>query len=253
VDLWRQVEETTLTGLPGHITDFFHRAVEPLSENMDSFSFEELTVKYNEQTEEKRSSDTIRKWVKPLCDVGWLTKEKDPIDKRKVVIKVIKNPKNSGEYRIPPFQEFFSEEKLKTWLDDAKKISEHNTFLLKENFLAEQPTSLTDIQKKFYYHESGLRADIFQEGSKSETTVKPENKTENSGFRQSPAIPKTLASQETVTLLRSSFTRGTNEQFEDLARKGDNFSKEEAYQLREKLVDEGLLAYDPEGWLVWLK
>jgi len=251
--LWRQVEETTLTGLPGHITDFFHKAVEPLSESMGSFSYEELTVKYNEHVEEKKSSDTIRKWVRCLCDVGWLTKEKDAVDKRKVVVRVIKNPKNSGEYRIPPFREFFSEEKLKTWLDDAKKTSEHNTFSLKENFLAEEPLSLTDIQEKFYYHKSGLRSDISEEGSKPETTVKPENKTEDAGIQQSPTIPKTLTVQETLTLLQSTWQKGTFNEFDALITKTKGCNKEEAEQLREKWLDEGLLAYDPEGWLIWVR
>lgn len=253
LDLWREVEETTLTGLPGHITDFFHRAVEPLSESMDSFSYEELTVKYNEQTEEKRSSDTIRKWVKPLCDVGWLTKEKDADDKRKVVIRVIKNPKNSGEYRIPPFREFFNEERLRTWFDDAKKISAHNTFLPKENFLAEEPASLKGIQEKFYLHESGLRSDIFQGGSKPETTVKPEKETEDVGFRQSPTIPESLAIQENLDLLRSAWRKGPYNEFDSLLMETRGCSKEEAERLREKWLDEGLLAYSPEGWLVWVQ
>ena len=253
VSLWRQVEETTLTGLPGHITDFFHKAVEPLSESMKSFSYEELTVQYNEQSEEKKSSDTIRKWVKCLCDVGWLTKEKGVVDKRKVLVRVIKTPKIAGNVGFRYFQEFFSEEKLKTWFDDAKKIPEHNTFLLKENFLSEEPSSLTDIQEKFYYHESGLRSDILNGGSKLETTVKPKKKTEDTGIRQSPTIPKTLTIQETLVLLRSAWKKGPYSEFESLVMKIRGCNREEAEQLREEWINEGLLAYDAGGLLAWVK
>lgn len=241
-EAWHDVEETTLTGLPGHILNFFHKAVEPLSERLDSFGYEDLTREYNEQANERKSSDTVRKWVEHLCDIGWLTKDPDPNDKRKVVVSVIKNPKINGEYRIPEFTDFFSEEALKKWLDDAKKISEHNEPELRENFLSEKSLDFPSFC-----------SDIFQEGSKPETTVKPENKTENSGIQQSPTIPKTLTVQETLILLKSTWQKGSYTDFDKLIMTTRSCAKEDAEQLRETWLNEGLIAYDSEGWLVWTR
>lgn len=261
--LWQHAEETTVTGLPGHILNFFHKAVEPLSEQMDSFSYEDLTQKYNEVSEQKKSSDTIRKWVKYLKDVGWLDTEPDPNDKRKVLIKVIKRVENSGYSRIRIFPSSFKLENFKKWLEDVEKISEKNPVLLKENLLSDNveniPQSISDMFRQHYspqlFSLDNLpsRSDISSEPSKPEAKPIEEKKPEISGFQQSPTIPKTLTVQETLVLLRSSFVKGTNEDFEDLATKASGYSKDEAYQFREKLLDEGTLQYDPEGWLVWAR
>jgi len=70
---------------------------------------------------------------------------------------------------------------------------------------------------------------------------------------QKKPISKTLTTQETLVRLRSSWQKGTNEQFEDLAIKAGNLSRNEAYHFRETLMDEGVLGYDPKGWLVWVR
>lgn len=248
MSLWKDVEETTVTGLPGHILNFFHKAVEPLAEDpyRPSFSYEELTQKYNETETEKKSSDTIRKWVKHLCDVGWLDTEPDPTDKRRRLVKVIKNPKNNGEYWTPIFQDFFSLEAFNKWFVDAKKISEHNSFLLKENMIADEPTSLDTIYK------NGFRSDIFSSTSKEESNVKSEKEHEISGVQQSPIIPKVLTSQETLVLLKSAWQKGYYTDFDELIIKTKSCSREEAEQLREKWLADGIIAYD-EGWLVWVR
>jgi len=189
--LWRGIAETTVTGLPGHILNFFYKAVAPLSEDAEYSNYDELTVKYNEETEEKKSSDTIRKWVKHLCDIGWLTKEKSPVDKKRVIVKVIKNPKNSGEYRIPPFPEFFKEEDFKTWLVDVQTTTENQQLLLKENFLSDQPSSPKEIAKKFFLYKLPCSSDINLDDSKAEAKAKPEKKREKSGIQRSPLFPKT--------------------------------------------------------------
>lgn len=185
--LWKNVEETTVTGLPGHILEFFHKAVESLSEKMANFSYEDLTVEYNEQANEKKSSDTVRKWVKHLCDIGWLTTEPDPVDKRKVVVRIIKNPKINGDYRIPLFQDFFNEESLRTWFDDAQKISETNLVLIKENFISDKSYPINALYKRWFC------SDIFSEHSNAKLNSKGENRAVNIGFQQSPTIPKTLS------------------------------------------------------------
>jgi hypothetical protein len=52
--------------------------------------------------------------------------------------------------------------------------------------------------------------------------------------------------------LRQNWEKGSDHDFEDkLITQG--YSNEQASQLREKWMNEGLLAYDPDGWLVWVK
>jgi hypothetical protein len=52
--------------------------------------------------------------------------------------------------------------------------------------------------------------------------------------------------------LRAEWKRGTDDEFEILVTRLAGYTREEAYSFRERLLDEGLLAYDPEGWLVWV-
>jgi len=96
-----------------------------------------------------------------------------------------------------------------------------------------------------------------------ETSVASEKQPLTIGFSSIPKvegldsekkpISKTLTTQEMLILLRSSWRKGTNEQFEELAVKVGNLSEDEANHFREALMDQGLLAYDSEGWLVWVR
>jgi len=246
LNVWKFAEETTITGLPGHILDFYHEAVEPLAEQMTLFDYAQLTEKYNEVSESKKSSDTIRKWVDYLCDVGWLSKEPDPADKRKVVVRVIKKAENSGYSRIRIFPASFTLENLREWWDEEKKISEKNQILLKEN-LAGKETSLESIYEKHF------SSDIFSEPSKLEEKPIELKKAEISGFRESPIIPR-LSDGELIILLKSRFGQEPFLQgdFETEIMKYGPRSKEEAESLREHLLDEGSMFYTPEGWLKWV-
>lgn len=247
--LWRKAEETTVTGLPGHILEFYHKAVEPLAQETDSFGYQELTRKYNEVSERKKSSWAIRKWVKLLSDIGWLDTEPDPADKRKAVVKVIKKVENTCDSWTQIFLDSFTLENLRNWLDDARKILEKNQVLLKENFLANEPTSLEAICEKFYLDKQGFVSNIFSTPSKPEIEPKSENEVGNIRFQQSPTIPKTLTVQETLVLLRSSFQKGTQEEFADLAITC-GLSKDEANQLFDQLVGNELFR-DPDGYWRW--
>jgi hypothetical protein len=181
VNLWKSAEETTVTGLPGHILDFYHKVVEPLAEHMALFSYEDLTKKYNEVFEQKKSSWTIRKWVKLLCDAGYLDTEPNPEDRRMVLVKVIKQVENVCDSWIPRFLSSFKLENFKNWLDDAKKILETNEIFLKDNLSAE-PSPLESIYTKHFV------SNIFSASSKPELGLKTENKPENIGFQRSQRI-----------------------------------------------------------------
>ena len=251
--LWKKAEETTVTGLPGHILEFFYAAAEPLAKEIESFGYQELTRKYNEVSEQKKSSWAIRKWVKLLSDIGWLDTEPDPTDKRKNIVKVIKKAENACDSWTQIFLDSFTLESFKTWLEDAKKILEKNSVLLKENLLANEPTSLEDIHEKFYLHKKDFVSNIFSGPSKPETESKSETLDGNISFQQSQTISETLTVQETLIALKSTWQKGPYSEFDGLIMKTRGCSREEAERLREKWLDEGLIGYDPEGWLVWTK
>jgi len=52
--------------------------------------------------------------------------------------------------------------------------------------------------------------------------------------------------------LRLEWKKGTGEEFEALIR-SQGYDAEKVARLRQKWVDEGLIAFDPDGWLVWVR
>jgi len=212
-EIWLDVEETTLTGLSGHILNFYHKAVEPLAKTESYFTYEQLTQKYNETTNEKKSSDTIRKWVNLLCDVGWLTKTDDPDDKRRKLVSVIKNSENNGKCRIPEFNSFFSEDKLRNWLEQVKKLSEEKPVLLRENFNSEyikqdiidmpkgilQAYSFIKETEKNSSNKPEIVSDNFSDTSETKTGSKSKNKPEKNRFQNSPLILQCFDCRRTLT------------------------------------------------------
>jgi len=53
--------------------------------------------------------------------------------------------------------------------------------------------------------------------------------------------------------LRDTWQKGSYNDFDNLVMTTRNCTKEDAEQLREKWLDEGLVAYDPEGRLIWVR
>jgi len=172
--LWKTIQETTETGLPGHILEFFHKAVKPLCKEF-SVSYKELTVKYNEMTAEKKSSSTIRKWCRYLSDIGWVDVEKNPSDKRTYLVRNIRNAKNLGNSVLNISTGFFSQESFQKWLDDTKKYTRTTTakYTIKQSLLDEELSSIDAV------HKAHFSAHIFQEPSKPNLEPLTENKPFN--------------------------------------------------------------------------
>lgn len=64
---------------------------------------------------------------------------------------------------------------------------------------------------------------------------------------------KGISIKDLIQRLRAKWTRGYEQDFEDLIVELGGYTKQEAERLREKLLEEGALAYDPEGYLVWVR
>lgn len=259
------LEETTVTGLPKHILDCFHKVIEPLFKERGPFNYEHLTERYNEVFVEKKSTSTLRKHVELLGEVGWVDTEPDPEDKRKKLIRIIKKAENTIYSAIRIFSDVFTLNSFKKWLDDAKKICAHETILLGENLLhfSNNPSNIETIHKDHYIGKIEKKtpnnfsdcAHIQKGSTELEQTVKTEKNGEKVAFAQSLTFPtKSPTAQEAIEYAFSMMTKRlpdntTGDMFlHDLQFKG--LDQEEAEKLLNRLFDEGILAYDNEGWLV---
>jgi hypothetical protein len=185
MDLWNEIRETTETSAPGHIIKFFHEVVEDVAREANTFLVEDLTEKWNSKFLDKRSSDSIRKWVDFLCEIGWMTKQPDPNDKRRNMLQIIRSEKN-GNYTKINFSEIFKLETFKEWLNKANQISEKNRILLRENFFAEGEATPENIFEKFFLYKNENFSDIHLSDSETPSAERAIEKTENLKIVQFP-------------------------------------------------------------------
>jgi len=159
--LWSNIQETTETSAPGHIIKFYHDVVEEVAKEKEEFTIEDLTERWNSISEEKKSSDAIRRWAGFLCSIGYLTSKPDPADKRRQLYKTIHESRKSRNLLNRQFQAIFTPETLKAWLKEAEKIFAHNTLSLRENIITEREITIEELYNRHFLCESGPRANIF--------------------------------------------------------------------------------------------
>jgi hypothetical protein len=116
--LFREIEETTRSGLPGHIVQFFYDVICPLTELNATPYMQQLCEHHNHISHRKIGMDTIYSYIKHLDTVGWIAKEDDPTDKRRKVIRRVKMPKNSVFSLIQQHTPFFSDTHFTNWFND---------------------------------------------------------------------------------------------------------------------------------------
>lgn len=147
MSLWIKFSETTETGAPAQILKFFN---EVCLSYAGEFTVNEATDRWNSKFEfDRRSSDVIRKWIDFLCDIGYLTKEPDPADKRQHKIKVIK-PEKNGNYTQYQLSAFFALHSLEAWLNEVKQINAEKRIVLHENLkTGKELTTIADLFSTF--------------------------------------------------------------------------------------------------------
>jgi hypothetical protein len=158
--LWNNIQETTETSAPGHIIKFYHEAVEEVAKEKSEFTIEDLTEKWNTKSEDKKSSDAIRRWTAFLCSIGYLTSKPDPNDKRRQLFKTIHTNQKTRNYTNLQFSSIFTLETLKTWLEEAEKIFAHNSLSLRENLISEREISVEELYNRHFLSETSPRANI---------------------------------------------------------------------------------------------
>jgi hypothetical protein len=179
--IWNSIQETTETSAPGHIIKFYHDAVEKTAKEKEEFTVEELTEKWNGKSEEKKSSDAIRRWTSFLCSIGYITSRPDPTDKRRQLYKIIHESQKSRNYTNSQFSSIFTLETLNAWLEEANQIFAHNSLSLRENIITERETSIEELYNSHFLSETSPRATISSstnEGSLAEKAPKIDEKAD---------------------------------------------------------------------------
>jgi hypothetical protein len=177
--LWNNIQETTETSAPGHIIKFYHEAVEETAKEKQEFTIEDLTEKWNSKSEDKKSSDAIRRWTAFLCSIGYLTSKPDPNDKRRQLFKTIHTNQKSRNYTNSQFSSIFTLETLKAWLKEAEKIFAHNSLSLRENIISEREITIEELYNRHFLSETSPRANISLSTSEASLTENASKVDEN--------------------------------------------------------------------------
>jgi hypothetical protein len=179
MNLWKEIRETTETSAAGHHLTFFHKIVEPRSKKTPStFTVADLTDAWNAKFADRKSSDTIRKWVDFLCEIGYMTKEPNAADKRQNLLKVILE-KINGNYTQNDLSVFFTLDSLKAWLNEARQITAENHISLRENLVTDAEIAPEAIYGKYFYSEKQDSATIVPSPNESPAAESEREKTDN--------------------------------------------------------------------------
>jgi len=247
LELLKNFEETTRAGIPGHIVAFYHKII--VSFNRPA-NYEELVEKHNETMSEKVSKKSVYKYVELLRDIGWVDTIQDPEDKRRRLVYPLKKSESRLYYSLRRSTPFFHEKDLKNWLEGLQNHSSPENIFLYNNLVEREKhaiNSSSDLTK--YFIEKLFREEYFLEPLEPKQDSKTLKEPEISGTEEKLQI---LGISEFESRLREKFLFGTQQDFENLAKQLDpNITQSETESLFEKLVDEGKLAMDPEGWWRW--
>lgn len=185
VKLWERVKETTETSAATHILKFFHEIVEPMMKTRAMFTIRDLVDAWNEKfSNDRKSSDSIRNYVDFLCDINYMTKERDSTDRRQNLLYVIKQ--ESGKYTENALSVFFTLESFKEWLNAAKTITEENHVSLREKFCINIEVTPEEVYEEYF---SDTKQDFSVNSlSPIQTSLVEsiENKTQNEEIVQYP-------------------------------------------------------------------
>lgn len=147
-----KIGETTLSGLPQTALDVFEKVVKPLACKQTTFNYNELVDKYNEEFTKKRSYSYIRDIMKGLMTAGYVTSEKDPEDKRKINMKILRNPDNPFKIAFKDFLGSFSETDFKNWFEDCKNYSQKQPVLMNTQNPEKTIETDDDLNEVFQNH-----------------------------------------------------------------------------------------------------
>jgi len=147
MEKFEYVEETTITGLRKSIINLFHKAMVPLG----GFTYSELVDKCREVLDRPLSESTLRDYVKALSNVGYVSEEKHPEDKRMKIIRVIKKTEEKlSEYIRTQFSRCFTLDSFKTWVNNQDKYSVEKPIIHNNNPNSQHHNDIESIFNQHY-------------------------------------------------------------------------------------------------------
>lgn len=158
------------TGIPKHVAEWFEKVLKPLSQEYNGTLYiSDLVENTPKLIGKYYSYDSIRKmFLKPLENTGFITLEPDPEDRRRRVIKILRenlfNGEKIGEYRKIDFSDIFTLNELNRELSELRKISEYKDVKI-INYDGNELT-IEELYKK-YYSDNGFYSDILLRPDKS--------------------------------------------------------------------------------------
>jgi hypothetical protein len=192
--LWKDIREATETSAGAHILTFFNEIVvkaqhAKLDQEHQKLTVKELTDHWNKARPDRKSSDTIRDWVDFLCQIGYMTKEPNPADKRENFLTVIKSEEN-GNCTENDLSVFFTLQNFKAWLDTAKQITAESKVTLRKNILTNTETTLDELFNE-YFVSAELRSAVIYRSELQDASPKTSlEKTDNEKTVQYPNLQK---------------------------------------------------------------
>lgn len=116
--LYKEIFETTRTGAEQRILDFYHKIVrvktfcdekgDPVKNDDGTLEIDDkpmwyldgLTESYNKTAKKKVSSDTVRRWLRRLDEIGYVDTRKDSTDKRKDLFVPLISEKQENQRKL---------------------------------------------------------------------------------------------------------------------------------------------------------
>jgi hypothetical protein len=254
--LWREVHETTETSAASYHLRFFHEVVEPVAQELHTFTVKDLTDAWNAKFSDRKSSDTIRDWVDFLCLIGYMSKNPDPTDKRQNLLEVIQE--KSGNYTENDLSVFFKLESLEAWLNEAQSITEENHILLRESLLSDAETTPEAIYGRHFSDENRNSSVNVLSPSESPTVKSEQEKTDFEKivqYRNSPNSAQTgpLSNGEMLDILHSELPRGKPFLEEDFLNvvQSHGWTRHDHDEFFKKLQEQGTVFATPDGRWIW--
>jgi len=189
------------TGIPKHVSEWFKKVLIPLFKERGNVYLTDLVEETPKLIGKYYSYDSIRKmFLKPLENTGFITLEPDPEDRRRRVIKILRedislDDEKSGKSRKISLSAIFELEYLNREISELRKISEYNNIKIinydGNELTIQELYNRYFSDKKMVYNQNGIYSDILLRSDKSLFNKNNSKIAEREKIRYSPVFQDT--------------------------------------------------------------
>jgi hypothetical protein len=169
--LFEAVRKTTITGIPQPVIDFYAQIIEKIEGTISYRSMRERFVQVHKKPISR--TNVRNKFVEPLESIGWLSRDRDPIDGRRVIFEKCKieseNEGTMGDYEASYFKGIFPEEELKEYVHELENIWNKKTVDTTLSDCTQWDSSWFYTEKVPYFLEQNNQV---EKGTKDESSTK---------------------------------------------------------------------------------